>query len=279
MIRMRTTRLAMAAASLLSLSATAHGPLHEQIDGLTRRIESAPDDATLYLRRGELRREHRDTEAALSDFARAGRLDPSLAQVDLLRGKTLLDAGLTPAAIAALDRFLAARPDHADALAARARAHAVRGDSQAAARDYTLAIRHAAPPEPDHYLGRARALAAEGGESVSAAIRGLDEGIARLGPLVSLTTTAIEIEQASGRNEAALARLNRLIDGAPRPETWLARRAELLAGIGRSREAAADCLAALAAIERLPQRVRDTRSSADLEARLREMLRNLPASG
>src|SRR2546429_3401664 len=43
-------------------------------------------------------------------------------------------------------------------------------------------------------VGRDRALAAEGGDHLDEALRGLDEGIKRLGPIVTLELYAIDLE-------------------------------------------------------------------------------------
>jgi len=53
-------------------------------------------------------------------------------------------------------------------------------------------------------VGRDRALAAEGGDHLDEALRGLDEGIKRLGPIVTLELYAIDLELAHKRYDSAL---------------------------------------------------------------------------
>src|SRR5512145_1757642 len=77
----------------MSSAAAAHGALHEQIARASRAIRVAPDDAGLYLVRGELHRAHRDTSQALDDYAEALRLEPGLDAVRLARGRLLADVG------------------------------------------------------------------------------------------------------------------------------------------------------------------------------------------
>ena len=50
------------------------------------RFEQDPNNASLYLKRGELHRIHQDWPAAAADYDRAAQLDPNLAVVDLARG-------------------------------------------------------------------------------------------------------------------------------------------------------------------------------------------------
>ena len=106
----------------LPLAVAAHGDLHARIVDVTEQIAHDPTNAALYLKRGDLYRQHHAWESALRDLARAADLDPGLPTLDLLRGLTLLDAGQWEAARAALTTFLTRHPEHAEALVARARA-------------------------------------------------------------------------------------------------------------------------------------------------------------
>src|SRR5437773_7882419 len=177
--------------------ARAHVGLDEQIAGLTRRIAQEPGDASLYLRRGEVRRLLGEWDEAMADYRKAGDLDPRLAAVDLCRGRTWLEAGHPRRARAALDLYLAGRPDDPEALALRARALEKVRDHLAAAADLTRAIALGRPPrlpDPDDYLARARALAAAGPAHLDDAVRGLDEGLEALGQPVALALLAIDLE-------------------------------------------------------------------------------------
>ena len=255
--------------------AAAHGAIDEQITTLASQIEEDPQNAALYLKRGELHSYHRDWDAAMADYDRAAQLDPTLAGVDLARGKTLLHAGSPTRAKSALDRFLAKHPEHAGALATRARVLVILGQRLAAAADYTRAIAAAERldrPNPEYYLERARALAAEGGGHVAQALHGLDEGVSRLGPIVALQLFAIEIELAGKRYNAALARLETLAAQSPRKEAWLAHRGDILKQAGRATEARLAYEQALAAIESLPARHRSIGATAKLEAEIRAAL-------
>src|SRR5206468_12433739 len=118
----------------------AHGPIHEQIDAVTKQIQADPHNATLYLKRGELRRVHQEWDLALADYDRAAELNPKLDQIDLSRGKLFLASDRPEQAKACLDRFLAKYPDHPDALTTRARVLVNLRQRLAAAGDFTRAI-------------------------------------------------------------------------------------------------------------------------------------------
>ena len=265
----------MAVLILLATFALAHDGLHEQIADVTARIKRAPLDATLYLKRGELYRLHQDWRRAEADYNRAARLQPSLAIVDLARGKMLFEAGRPQPAIVPLDRFLIGQPKHAEALITRARVLVKLGRRIEANRDFTKAINLSSTVQPDLYIERARSLADEPASTPSnniEALRGLDEGLTKLGPLVTLQLFAVNLELRLKKYDSALVRLETVAAQSPRKETWLVRRGEILLLAGRKMEAQAAFAGALAAVESLPTHKRRTRAVADLEARLRTAL-------
>jgi tetratricopeptide (TPR) repeat protein len=256
--------------TLLRTPLGAHGDLGEQIMAVTREIGAKPRQPALYLKRGELYRALRNWDAALADYDRAASLDPRLAVVDLARGKLLLEAGRVEAALAALDRLLDRQPDLGEGLITRARVLVRLGRSAAAAEEYTRGIARVRRVLPEHYLERAEAQSACG--RVEEAIRGLDEGIGKLGPVVTLELMAIDLEVGRKRYEAALARLERITARSPRKDPWLARRGEILEKAGRRREARAAYREALAALESLSPARRNSPSAVELEKRLRAAL-------
>jgi tetratricopeptide (TPR) repeat protein len=244
--------------------AFAHDGINAQIARLTIELEGNPDNASLWLRRGELFRANRQWREALADLDRAARLDASLARVELVRAHVFLESSRPHDAIAAADRFLARDPDQPDALTVRARARvALRRFAEAAA-DFTRVVE--VRPLPDLYLERARAERATGPRGLAPALRGLDEGLARLGSIVTLELEALDIERSLGQFDRALARIDRLTAQAARKEQWLARRGAVLEQAGRPVEARASYAAALAATQQLPpwtQRTRATRQLVD----------------
>jgi tetratricopeptide (TPR) repeat protein len=258
---------------LVASPASAHGDLHEQIAAVTREIAAHPRDARLYVKRGELHRFHGEIRAALSDYDRALSLAPASADAQLGRARALLAANRVQAARHALAEFVQARPDDAEGRLTFARCLVRLGRPRDAAAEYSRAIALLPRPSPDVYIERARAFASAGDRA--AAIRGLDEGLWRLGPVVSLEVRAIDFEVAARNWDGALARVDRIVARTPRPESWLARRGDILAAAARPGEARTAFREALTAIERLPPRLRETRAMRRLEARVRG---SLPAS-
>ena len=253
-------------------SGRAHGDLHDQMASVTGQIQQEPANAVLYLKRGELHRAHGDWDDALADYDQAARLVRDGTDLDFFRGRLLLEAHRAKSARACLDRFLARQPDHAEALIVRARVLFQLGEGLAAAADFNRALGRLAEPKPDYYLERAQALISAGDARLEEAVRGLDEGMKRLGPLIALQLRAIDLEVARKNFAGALLRLDTVLEQSPRRETWLARRGEILLQAGRGQEAREAFDRALKTIESLPVNSRKTRAMLALENRVRSAL-------
>ena len=261
------------AALFLASGASAHESFHERIDAATRGIEADPGKAELLLDRSVLYREHGDFAEALADLERAAQLAPTPADLDYFRGRLQLEWGHPDRAEEPLRRVLAAQPDHPAAQVALARTLVALGRPLEAAAHYARAIEHEPVPIPEHHLARARALIAAGRSEE--ALRALDEGMQKLGPIVSLALPALQIEAAAGRTDAALARLDRIARTSPRQETWLARRAEILERAGRREPAREAWAQVLREIDSLPRHHRATPAVLALASRARESLDRL----
>lgn len=251
---------------LLALAST-HEELQLQIERISRQIEAEPARALLHFRRGELYRLHEDWAAARADLERAAALDPELAAVDLALGRICNRTGDARAAKAVLDRFLSRRPDHAEGLIERARARAALGERRAAVEDHTKAIGLLDEPWADNYLERSLVLREDG--RLDEAIRGLEEGLRRIGAALPIQLALVDLEVEAGRIDAALARLDAIAAASERKDHWLLRRGEILRNAGRKAEAADAFKAALASIEALPASRRKTRFTRDLEGKVR----------
>lgn len=247
----------------------AHGELDIRLAAASRAIAAESNNAALYLARGELHREHRDWPAALADYATAERLDSTLPHLDFLRGRMFADADQLSEAREKLDLHLARRPEDGLAFIERARV-LVRQDLRTnAVADFTRGIQLLREPQPEHYIERAQALLADG--HVEAALAGLDEGVKKLGPLVTLQTLALDVELKRKHYDAALARLESIITQSARPERWLTQRGEIEIQAGRPEAARRSLTAALAAIARLPLRLQTLPPMVNLKAHIHSL--------
>ena len=183
----------------------------------------------------------------------------------------LFDSGRLQRAKVKLDHFLTLQPAHYEGLITRARVLAKLGDRIDAAKDFTQALSLSSASEPELYLERAGVLGADV-RQLGEALRGLDEGINKLGPVVTLQLAAIDLELRRKNYDGALVRLDQIAAQSQRKESWLVRRGEILKLAGRNEEARTAFNAALTAIESLPPPHRQSRSVSALELRARSAL-------
>lgn len=253
-------------------AARAHADLILQIEELTKQIAKEPRNLELYFRRGELHRVHQDWPAALADFDHVLTLDPGNQQVDYAKGRLMADANWLLSAKGYLDRFITRHPRHAEAFTTRARIHTRLQLHLASADDYAAAIRLSPEPGPELFIEQAQTLAGLDPAYVPKAIQGLDEGIQRIGPLVTLQLLAIDLELRRTNFNGALERIDAVAQRSPRKETWLARRGEILEKAGRPDDARQAYESALAALATLPPVRRNVPAMAQLEKRLRSQI-------
>ena len=241
-------------ACYLAPSLFAHPGTHKQLTQLNARLRKDPDNAELLLRRGEAHRIHRDWKAAETDYSRARELAPALAWVDLCRGRMLLEADRPQEALGFFERFLVAQADHVEARVFYARALSAVGRRKEAAVEYTRALDVARRPLPEYYIERTKVLTEIG--EVSAALRGLDEGVERLGRPIALELHAIGLERERGDYDAALGRVERIAATSTNKPRWLAERGDILVAAGRWEEGLDAYRSTLVTIDTLPAKRR-----------------------
>ncbi len=235
-----------------------HEELHAQIERATQLIAKSPRDARVYQRRGVLYGEHGEWRRALADFVRAASLAPASSQVapdtHALRAHALRELGHAAAALAIVDASLVRFPEHGALLMERARTLSALARHAAAADAFARAFPHLSTIRPADYLARARALARAG--DLIAAVRSLDDAMAKSGMIASLRDYALELEISGARHDAALKRIDGALASARRKETWFVRRGDVLLAAGRRTKARASYRRARAAINALPARHR-----------------------
>lgn len=244
----------------------AHGDLDLRIATLTRQIEREPRNAGLHLLRADTLRCHREFPAALAEVAAAEKLQAGQPAADWQRARIWFDAEQFPRAVNAATACLNRTPAHPDALILRARSRARLGQPAGAVQDFSAALALATTPLPEIYLERAECQAALG--RLDDAVRGLDEGLMRLGRSPSLAIPALEYDRRRGNFPAALARLE-AARAFHDPVSFLAVRGEIFLEAGQWAEAARDFQTALAAVETFSSTRRESPPVRELFNRLR----------
>ena len=229
---------------------SAHGDIEMRIATLSRKISAATNDVTLYLARGDLHREHQDWAAAAADYDQAAKIQPDLVAVDLCRGRLLAAMDRLAEAEAKFSKVIVQAPQEGEAFIGRARVLLKLNRRSDAISDYRKGLDKISKPQPEYYLELADTFVVE--QRSIDALHSLDEGINRLGPIILLHEKALQLELAENDLEAALHRVDQILQVAARKENWLVRRGDILMLLNRDMEAQVSLKSALKAIDALP---------------------------
>jgi tetratricopeptide (TPR) repeat protein len=260
---MRCSALIVALAFLGLRPLAAHPEIEEALARLNLLLAAAPENAALYLQRGELYARHDDPLTAEANFLRAAELDPREPGLAKARGALALARGDFKPAEDHLTISLTDDPRDAEALVLRSCVRAKLHRRQAALADLDAALALLSLPPPDLYLERAALL-----NSAAESIEALDAGLARLGPVPALLEQALRLEESAGLTDAAVARIDRVIAESDRPEIWLKRRGDVLQHAGRQAEAVAAYAAARQHIAELPSWLQNSPATSHLLAEI-----------
>jgi len=276
----RTLRLAALVCAFIFLLPI--GRAHEQaavkVFMYTQDLKRDPANVDLRLSRGRALAELSRTDEAAADFKRVLELDPSL-DIALFEMGTLLDGAERYAeALEWFERYAHAKPDSAGAHLWRGRTLAKLARDADAISAYARSIELSSQPSPEAFSELADIHARDGENGRLRAIETLDDGIKRVGFIITLELRALDFELAGNDTSSALIRLDRIIAKSPRKETYLARKAEILRTAGRSEEARVADIEALHSIEALSHARRSAPAVKELESKIRTRLAHTETS-
>lgn len=260
---------------LLALSplSFAHGTHSELLSWVDKKLVEQPANGELWCQRAWLNLEHEDWKQTLSDVEKAEKLAPGQYPTGWFKGEALVLAGKLPEAKKVLDDFIVQFPQDKRGNLSRARVLVKLGMKEEALADYRRALAMSPETGPDLVQEAAESLAENG--HLEEGIQVIDSGLNRLGGIPSLLMKVLEMEMKAGRHEAALSRVDAMQESAPRPEPWMAKRAQLLAQAGRLDESRAAWKALIIHLERLPNLERGSNSMSLLAEQARGALESM----
>lgn len=239
-----------------------HGAYHDVVNEVTRALEETPNDAALHFKLACAHQEHGEWTSALVELEHVERLAPGKFETGFVQGQALAAGGQWLAAKPVLDAFLQANPGHAGAHAQRARVLIKLDQRAAAIEDFQSALLAAELPTAELFIETTDALIAANQQEQ--AVTTLRQGIARLGLDPTLLQRSLELELAAKHFDEAMARIDAMQATAPRPEPWMARRAQVLNEAGRGEQAKATWMALRDRLLNLPNLERGTPLLAQL---------------
>jgi len=254
-------------------NAQAHEGPPSQISHLTHLLVEHPSDPILYLQRGDLYRLEREWSAAEADYATARALGADPSRVSVCLAALELNRGNPNGALALLQQVAEIETP---GLFIQGRALRQLGRFGEAATVLEEAVASSPRPRPEDYLELSDVILEQGDPFIPEALENLDAGMRRLGPVVSLTLAAVELEVRQGDCASALHRMRSAPAVLRKSPAWITRQAEILMRADRDLEAHAAFTEALALLQALPAHRRSVPASVSLEEKLREYLRAPP---
>jgi len=249
----------------------AHGPFHDQIQDLTRRIASAPDDSLLVAQRCDIERVHGLWSEAEADLVVLERLRPADPTNQLRRGFILVGKGEGAGAIPLLKLWIEAHSTNVEDRLILAQALRQSRKWSEAAQEYSKVLEGAETPRAQIFIERAECQV-EAGASPTHIVSGLDAGIGRCGALPPLVRMAAELELQAGLVEDAAARVRKLGEASARRERWLFEEGEIYRRGGMPAKAAEQYRASLAAVQALPPRFQRALTTMELRSEIEQRL-------
>jgi tetratricopeptide (TPR) repeat protein len=238
---------------ILGTNLQGHGSHDEQVAECLEKLETAPNDQMMRHRLATAYVHHGDWELALIEL---DKLDESAMDSRLTRARALLLGAQYEKSKELLDAILEKSPVDSQALLERARVFTGLGKNAESLANYRMVLNLTPQPEPGLCLEIADILTDQKLQKEALAV--VQKGITTRGEEPALLMRAMEIEIATGNFDGALTRLASLEKQAPRPEPWMARRAELLAQAGRTEESRAAWSALKQHLSSLPNLQRGT---------------------
>ena len=271
----KTMTLAVLCCFLCNAQMAAHGDLSEQIKHVSKKIEKDPDNAKLYLKRGQLHAQHKEFVKAKSDYVQARQLDQQLLVTDHLLAQLFAAYLLTDSALVYVNAFLEHNPNHSKALITRAGVYQQLGDFESCQKDFSHALSNLKTPHPKHYLAISRAVLMGDSSNVSEAIEWLKKGEAAFGFDIVLKSEELDLYIKSGQLKNAIRTVDTIIKQFNRKEKWLFKKATVYEKAGKMELAKKEYEATLMAIQQLPKRLQKTAKMLELEAQTYMKLEDL----
>ncbi|BAJ01663.1 tetratricopeptide repeat protein [Shewanella violacea] len=182
---------------------------------LNSQLASQTHTAQLLLQRGELHSESQHWDLAWQDYqgAMENTHDANL-RMDIwyYMGRMRLQSGMPDEAYRLLSKVIKLDPSYESARLNLARTYIELSDYRAAMDEMDIFMSLLPRPTPDQYIERANMARQIESDGQSLVIEGLNEGVNRLGPIVSLVDLLVDSYLAQGKHKEAL----RVIELLPR---------------------------------------------------------------
>ena len=261
----KTILLLFALCLFLNTSLSAHGDLDIQIERISKRIEKDADNASLYLKRGQLYAQHNEPKKSKQDYLFARNLDENLLITDLLLAQLFADNNEAEAALPFVNLFLKNHSNHSIALITRAKIYQQMRQPELCQKDLENALAHLAEPNPSHFISISEAVLLKDDSNITEALSWLKKGEERFGFDIVLKSKEVEYHLQSKKYNNAILTIDEIMEHFQRKEKWLFQKATIYEKSGEVDLAKTHYAATLEAINQLPKRIQMTSKIIELE--------------
>lgn len=254
----------------------AHDDLNFQIDRLSKRIEANPQNANLYLKRGDLFFQQEQWIKSIRDFEKSIRIENLNNETQVKIALAWYELGQLDFAMEYINRALENNHNHAHALWTKGKLLYKKGDWEKSQTLLKKAIDLNAKKLPDQFLELVDLL--ENNESIYSlenAITILDEGIEHLGQLMVFQEKKVELFCKMKKFDAAIQIQTEIIIASTRKERAYLKRALLYQQSKNPSLALKDAYSCQQALNKLPGKYRFLRSTQELESVVNQLINQL----
>ncbi len=239
-----------------TLSGKAHGPVHAQIDSLSKLITQYPDSLNLYFERGIYYQLDEDYERAIADFEKVLIMDKEVYTTYFPLSEIYFETEEYALASKYIDQYIKQFPQHANGQILYAKIHFALGDDDLAiiGFDNAIAIKKD-KSSPEDFIHLANVWRIQNPEK---AYKVLEEGVQKIGPYVSLQKHLVGLANEHEWYDRSMQIINNILAKASRKEYWLLQKADLLVKQGKYEQAKSHYQNCLSEIEGLKSKIKET---------------------
>lgn len=255
--------------SFLAQPSMAHGDLDDRILAASEEINSFPDSAYLYLKRGALYYQHEEFAKAIVDLKQVRELGYEDLYCDLVFAQSYFELENYEEALLCIHRIESKNENHVNALKVKAKIFFKQKRYEESARIYEAIIGHSRKTFPVNYIDASKAWElSQHKNGIGNATRILEKGMEDLAPLFVLLDRLLSIYLSNHNFEKALETQNRIIESANRKELAYQKGGEIALQMKDTVQAKKYFEASLQAIQQLPIRIQQSKKITALSKKL-----------
>lgn len=251
----------------------AHGDLDLRIEAVNALIETYPDSAHLYFKRGKLKFLHEEYEASVLDINTSiskGYIN-DVQQIYL--SKSLFRLGKFEESLSTLSIFLKKDPNNVVGLKLKAQIFFEQKKFESSALLYEKVINLSIRSLPENYLEAAEAWEMSSRkDKYEMSVKILESGIQNLGPIITFQNKLIQCHLDNNSAEKAIETQLAIIESKRRKESAYVKLAEIYMELDKIQEAKRAAISAKIHFEKLPERIQRNAAMQALKLKIQQLI-------